>query len=243
MSIPKIIHYCWFGGGPWSELIQRCVASWRQMLPDYEIRRWDESNAPVQDPPLAEALAWKKYGLASDYLRGWALMRFGGIYLDVDVEVIRSFDPLLDDEAFIGFQEERAGGHWVNAAVMGPGGPLAGSRVGAALSSRALLQSEAIDRPDAGDDAAVRGRSAALRPADRAGGAYLSSTGILSVSCDRALHARVYHAGNRRHSSLEQRLGSWSTDIALGQVALSLAPLVRRDPLFFVSKPQPPFMI
>lgn len=119
MTIPKIIHYCWFGGGTMNGLIQRCMASWRSIMPDYEIQRWDETNAPLDHPPLAHALAWKRYGLASDYLRGWALARHGGIYFDVDVEVVRRFDPLLELEAFIGFQEEQAGGHWVNGAVMG----------------------------------------------------------------------------------------------------------------------------
>ena len=41
--IPKVIHYCWFGGKPEPEAVMRCIASWRSCCPDYEIKRWDET--------------------------------------------------------------------------------------------------------------------------------------------------------------------------------------------------------
>ena len=44
--IPKIIHYCWFGGNPLPESAKKCIASWRKSLPDYEIKDWDERTLP-----------------------------------------------------------------------------------------------------------------------------------------------------------------------------------------------------
>ena len=119
MTIPKIIHYCWFGGGPMKPLALRCMESWKTIGHGYEIRRWDESNSPLSEPCFAQLLRFKKYAFASDFVRAWALEREGGIYLDVDVEMIRPFDQLLEESAFLGFQEERPGGHWLNAAVLG----------------------------------------------------------------------------------------------------------------------------
>ena len=108
--IPKIIHYCWFGRCQMPELVERCVASWHTHMPDWDFRLWSEDNFDVNIAPryVREAYAAKKYAFVSDYVRLWALEREGGIYLDTDVEVLRSFDPLLSDIAFIGLEESKA---------------------------------------------------------------------------------------------------------------------------------------
>lgn len=108
--IPKIIHYCWFGRGAMPELVERCIASWRTHMPDWEYRLWTEDNFDVSTAPryVQEAYAAKKYAFVSDYVRLWALEREGGVYLDTDVEVLRTFDSLLSDIAFIGLEESKA---------------------------------------------------------------------------------------------------------------------------------------
>ncbi len=104
-QIPKVIHYCWFGGNPLPELAHRCIASWKRFLPDYEIKEWNESNFDVyQAPYVAEAYRLKKYAHVSDYARFWVLYHHGGIYFDTDVEVIRPIDDLLAKGSFLGFE-------------------------------------------------------------------------------------------------------------------------------------------
>lgn len=104
--IPKIIHYVWLGGGEPSETIKKCINSWHELLPDYEIMRWDESTYDLSLAPLfvTECYHAKKWAFASDYIRLWALNQFGGIYLDTDVEVRKPLDEFLDNRFFIGTQ-------------------------------------------------------------------------------------------------------------------------------------------
>ena len=105
--IPKIIHYCWFGRGPLPELAQKCIASWKKYLPDYEIKEWNEDNFDVNIIPYtAEAYQAKKYAFVSDYARFWILYRYGGIYFDTDVEVIRSIDDIIERGNFMGFETD-----------------------------------------------------------------------------------------------------------------------------------------
>ena len=108
--IPKIIHYCLFGRGEMPELVLGCIDSWKKFLPNYEMRLWTEDNFDVSTAPryVQEAYAAKKYAFVSDYVRLWALEQEGGIYLDTDVEVLKSFDELLADTAFIGLEESLA---------------------------------------------------------------------------------------------------------------------------------------
>lgn len=108
--IPKVIHYCWFGKGEMPELVERCIASWHTHMPDWEYRLWTEDNFEINEAPqyVREAYIAKKYAFVSDYVRLWALEREGGVYLDTDVEVLRSFVPLLNDTAFIGLEESLA---------------------------------------------------------------------------------------------------------------------------------------
>ena len=105
--IPHIIHYCWFGGNPLPELEQRCLASWHQHMPDWEYMRWDESNFDIVEAPLYVRQAYKarKFAFVSDYVRLWALEKFGGLYMDVDFMVYRPFDDLMDKyAAFAGYE-------------------------------------------------------------------------------------------------------------------------------------------
>lgn len=105
--IPKIIHYCWFGRGPLPELAQKCIASWKKYLPDYEIKEWNEDNFDVNIIPYtAEAYQAKKYAFVSDYARFWILYKYGGIYFDTDVEVIRSIDDIVKRGNFMGFETD-----------------------------------------------------------------------------------------------------------------------------------------
>ena len=105
--IPRIIHYCWIGGAPLPELAERCIASWKEHMPDWQIMRWDESNFDITSAPLyvRQAYETRKYAFVSDYVRLWALEQYGGLYMDVDFEVFRPFDNLMDRyPAFAGYE-------------------------------------------------------------------------------------------------------------------------------------------
>ena len=103
MPIPKIIHYCWLSGDPYPELVQRCMQSWKEKLPDYELMLWNMNRFDIHSVPWVEqACAAKKWAPASDYIRLYALYNYGGIYLDSDVQVIKPFDDLLNRSYFFG---------------------------------------------------------------------------------------------------------------------------------------------
>ena len=103
--IPKIIHYCWFGRNPLPASAQKCIASWRKFLPDYEIKEWNEDNFDVNIIPYTQqAYEAKKYAFVSDYARFWILYHYGGLYFDTDVEVIKSFDDIVERGAFMGLE-------------------------------------------------------------------------------------------------------------------------------------------
>lgn len=105
--IPKKIHYCWFGGNPLPELAQKCIASWEKYCPDYEIVEWNESNFDINCCDyVREAYEAKKWAFVSDYARFKILYEQGGIYFDTDVEVIRSFDDILQNGNFMGCENE-----------------------------------------------------------------------------------------------------------------------------------------
>ena len=91
MSIPKIIHYCWFGDGPISPESRKCMESWKKYCPDYKIMAWNEQNFDISANRYArQAYAAKKYAFVSDYARLAVLYEYGGIYLDTDVETLRN---------------------------------------------------------------------------------------------------------------------------------------------------------
>ncbi|MBO6032598.1 MAG: glycosyl transferase [Prevotella sp.] len=125
--IPKIIHYCWFGRGEMPELALKCIESWHHFMPDYQYVLWNEDSFDVASYPYAEeAYEAKKYAFVSDVARLYALAHDGGIYLDTDVLLFKSFEPLLKYHAFAGFEGSKycpigtcvigseAHGEWVN---------------------------------------------------------------------------------------------------------------------------------
>lgn len=115
--IPKKIHLCWLSGDEYPPLIEYCINTWRKILPDYEIVLWDTKRFDINSVNWAkEAFELKKYAFAADYIRFYALYTEGGIYLDSDVEVLKSFNDLLSCKSFIGF--EASTGNY-EAAIVG----------------------------------------------------------------------------------------------------------------------------
>lgn len=106
--IPKRIHYIWFGQGREPEIFDHCIKSWKTVCPDYEIIRWDESNINFDMSPYTKFTRLNgKLGHIGDYVRLWILYNYGGIYLDVDVEMLKSFNGLLGYDAFFSFQDHK----------------------------------------------------------------------------------------------------------------------------------------
>jgi|LSQX01.1.fsa_nt_gb hypothetical protein len=108
MMIPKTIHYCWFGGAKKTELVNRCISSWRRMMPDWDIREWNEGNFDIRQNRYAEeAYLEQKWAFVSDYVRLKVLYEYGGVYLDTDVEVLKPLDGFLAHGVFSGFQDDQ----------------------------------------------------------------------------------------------------------------------------------------
>lgn len=104
--IPKVIHYCWFGGKPLPKLAKKCIASWKKYCPGYEIKEWNESNYNFNSCEYAnEAYKAKKYAFVSDFARFDILYRYGGIYFDVDVELIKPIDSIVENGAFMAVED------------------------------------------------------------------------------------------------------------------------------------------
>lgn len=117
--IPKVIHYCWFGRNPLPPLAIKCIESWKKFFPDYEIKEWNEDNFDVNIISYTkEAYEAKKYAFVSDYARFWILYRYGGIYFDTDVEVIKSMDDIIAKGPFMGCENEA---NDVRVASVAPG--------------------------------------------------------------------------------------------------------------------------
>ena len=107
MSIPKVIHYCWFGKGKMPKLAKKCIKSWKKYCPDYEIMCHNEDNFDLsQNRYLNEAYKAGKWAFVSDYARLKIIYDNGGIYLDTDVELIKPIDDLLLTKGFMGFDEK-----------------------------------------------------------------------------------------------------------------------------------------
>ena len=104
--IPKTIHYTWFSGDEMPQMIKDCIATWKKVMPDYELRLWDMASIKNIDSIfLREAIKVRKWAYAADYVRLYALYHEGGIYLDTDVIVFKRFDVFLKHNAFIGKEE------------------------------------------------------------------------------------------------------------------------------------------
>lgn len=107
MQIPKVIHYCWFGKSPLPDEYKAYIESWKRFLPDWEIKRWDESNFDFEGCAYAkEAYHAKKWAFVSDYARFKIIYDNGGIYFDTDVELIRPIDGIIRNGAFMGLEKQ-----------------------------------------------------------------------------------------------------------------------------------------
>ena len=106
-QIPKIIHYCWFGKTSLPEDAQRCIASWKKFCPDYEIVEWNETKINLSALPLyvQQAYAAQKWAFVADYVRLYALIRYGGVYMDTDVELVAPLDRFMNQAAFAGLED------------------------------------------------------------------------------------------------------------------------------------------
>ena len=114
--IPKVIHLCWLSGDPYPAKISRCLSTWKKYLPDYEVMLWDTKRFDLESSIwVKQAFEKKKYAFAADYIRFYALYNYGGIYLDSDVEVLKSFDDLLDLPYFMGAEKAQT----PEAAIIG----------------------------------------------------------------------------------------------------------------------------
>lgn len=106
--IPKVIHYCWFGGSPKSDLIKKCIDSWHEFCPDYQIIEWNETNFDVNcNSYVKAAYEDKKWAFVSDYARLFVVYNNGGIYLDTDVLLHNSIDELLEHECWLASDDVR----------------------------------------------------------------------------------------------------------------------------------------
>ncbi|MCG1037805.1 glycosyltransferase family 32 protein [Polaribacter sargassicola] len=105
--IPKVIHYVWFGSPDKPNLINKCIDTWKAVLPDYKIKEWNESNSPITHPFVKYCLENRQWAFASDYVRLWVLYNEGGLYLDTDMEVKKDFTHLWDNKSFFAAYENK----------------------------------------------------------------------------------------------------------------------------------------
>ena len=106
--IPKTIHYCWFGRKSKPKLAKKCIKSWKKHCKDYKIIEWNEDNFDISSAPIyvRQAYEAKKWAFVTDYVRLFVMVKYGGIYMDTDVEVIKPLDYFLKHKAFSGFENE-----------------------------------------------------------------------------------------------------------------------------------------
>ncbi len=121
-KIPKIIHYCWFGGKELPPLAEKCIASWKKYFPEYEIKRWDESNFNINEIPYsAQAYKDGKFAFVSDYARFRILHDYGGLYFDTDVEVIKPMEDIIARGPFMGCENAYVEGSSPDLLGVNPG--------------------------------------------------------------------------------------------------------------------------
>ncbi|WP_272691865.1 glycosyltransferase family 32 protein [Providencia sp. PROV143] len=113
--IPKILHYIWLGPNDIPALEKKCIDTWKLYNPDYTIIKWDESNLNINYPVYQKAYKEKKWAFCADIARLHILFEYGGIYLDTDMEIIKSLDPLLNQSCFLGKEDSTK----LNAAIIG----------------------------------------------------------------------------------------------------------------------------
>lgn len=148
MSIPKTIHFVWVGGNPKTEIVKRCMESWRRHLPDFEIVEWDNRKffSEIDNRYAREAHAMKKWAFVSDYVRLHALHRHGGLYLDSDLEVTGRLDAFLGNRFFTGMEHFK-GECWLVTALMAAeaGNPLIAELLSAYDDARFIREDGSLD--------------------------------------------------------------------------------------------------
>jgi mannosyltransferase OCH1-like enzyme len=119
--IPKIIHYCWFGGEPLPEEYSAYIQEWKNLHSNWEVIQWSESNSPTDEPYLANAIELKNWSNCSNFIRLWVLLKNGGVYLDTDFKLLKSLSPLLTNSCFLGFEQHENNDNklLVNNAIAG----------------------------------------------------------------------------------------------------------------------------
>lgn len=145
--IPKIIHYVWLGG-EMPETVQRCIASWKQYMPEWVYKRWDETNFDIASAPtyVQEAYAAKKFAFVADYIRLWALEQYGGLYMDADFEVYKPFDDLMDRYvAFAGYEGSKRKPVMMGVIASEPHGAWMKDMLGTYKDRHFLLQNGSYD--------------------------------------------------------------------------------------------------
>lgn len=113
--IPKIIHYCWFGGKKKPKLVRECIASWEIYLSGYQLIEWNETNSDLNHPFVKEMYNQKKWAFVADYIRLEKIYEYGGIYLDTDMMVLKNFDKFLENDCFFGAEDS----NFINMGVIG----------------------------------------------------------------------------------------------------------------------------
>lgn len=216
--IPRVIHYCWFGGGELPAAARRCLASWAACCPDYEVRRWDETNFDVGRCRFArEAHAAGRWAFVSDYARLRIVHDHGGIYLDTDVELVRPLDALLRHAAFFGFQQD-------GTIATGLGfGAEAGHRFVAMLLEG--YEAGGYLGPDGRPDATpcpVRDAAAFARLGVRLDGSYQEIDGVAILPADH-LCPKSYESGRvhrtARTLAIHHFEASWHGDLERADLA------------------------
>lgn len=115
-KIPHIIHYCWMSDDPWDIKTLKCFASWEKHIPEYEYKLWNSKTLPenvLKCPTVVNALKVKKWAFVADYVRIWALYNYGGLYMDLDVELLKSPNDILCNKIIFGLEKENIGGHFI----------------------------------------------------------------------------------------------------------------------------------
>lgn len=115
-SIPKIIHYCWFGGKKKPKIVKECIKTWKEKMPEYKIIEWNEKNFNINQTQFTiDAYNNKKWAFVADYCRNWVLYNYGGIYLDTDMEIINGLNKFTSNAAFAGVEIDG----YINSAIWG----------------------------------------------------------------------------------------------------------------------------
>lgn len=105
-NIPKVIHYCWFGGNEKPEIVKKCIQTWKKKMPEYTIIEWNEENFDISKFKFTNsAYKFKKWAFVADYCRLWVLYNYGGIYLDTDMEILKPLDSFLNEKSFTGVED------------------------------------------------------------------------------------------------------------------------------------------